>query len=88
MPRALFILAFLLVAAGVAQSSDVRYRLRVHVFYDDGLRIEESKFTYGSQIACDRAGEKEQMRFARKNIIAPFYCTPVHYLLNTGGWIT
>jgi hypothetical protein len=91
MSRVLFALAFLLVAAGLAKSqgtADVRYRLRSHVFYNEGLQIEESKFTYGSQISCDRAGEKKELQFARRKIHAPYMCVPIHFLFDTGGTLT
>lgn len=90
MTRILWLSAFAICIAGLTrtQASDVRYRLRVHVFTDDGVKIEESKFTYGSEIACDKAGEKEEARFARKKIIAPYYCQPIHIIAPREGTIT
>lgn len=89
MIRALWLLAFLSVAAGVsAGDADTRWKLRVHVFYDAGLKIEEFDKTYGTKKACDLAGGLKEISFARRNIMSPFECLPIHSVSESVGRIT
>lgn len=78
-----------LIAVGLskcahAQASDTRWRLRVHVFYDDGLKFEESRVTFREKARCDRAGDEKEAWFARRRIRASSLCVPVHTILDLG----
>lgn len=80
MTRIFWLAAFALTTAGIvnAQTADTRWKLRVHILYDAGLKIEEFEPTYGTLAACDIAGGLKEISFARRRIMASALCMPIH----------
>lgn len=81
--RALFLL-LLAASSATAQSADTRYHLRLHVFFDAGLKFIEFDETYGDEAACYRRGDRLAAKYARRRIMASAYCEPVHTILDLG----
>lgn len=87
MTRILWTIAFLAVAVGVARAqtypaADVRWKLRIHVFFDSGLEFVETPETFISEDICYVIGDKLAARY-KETAVA--YCWPVHFILDDHG---
>jgi hypothetical protein len=92
--RWIVVLIAAVVCAGIvlsfahAQAADVRYHIRLHVFFDDGLKFIEYDETYADEAACYRRGDALAAQYVRQRIMAVAYCEPVHQILDLGKTYT
>lgn len=78
---------FLLLTVSANADSITRYYFRIHVFFDDGLKIFESEHTWGKFDDCEKAAKKDARRY-KPYQMANYICEPVHFIINLGGKYT